>query len=595
MVVVKIDSFGGMIPAQDKRLLPANSSSLTVNSWLSTGALEGIREPVVAHTLANEFAQKAYRIPKEFSDKDRIVDSYWLEFDSADVDVINSPTINDSFERFYWAGPGLVPQYNTKARIIANTASFLLGVPGPAAAPSVTQPITGAGIQETRAYVYTWVTAYGEEGPPSLPTLLLGWTGNPWNIAMVAPGAGDLANRNLAFVRIYRTITGSGGSTTFYLLAEQDITDLTYVDTSASVTLTGNEVLQSTFWSGPPSDLTGMISMPNGIVAGFRKNEVWFCEPYRPHAWPTQYTVAVEYPVVGLGVIGQSLIVCTTGSPYAISGTNPAAMAISRISSNEPCTCRGSIVSTAMGVVYASPNGIVVAVPGAAQVVTKPIITKDYWGDPQTNVYLNSLRAAVLDGAYYCWGSVLSGCFDAGAFDTAAFLQEDLTGAYTGAVIDTSNPRISYIRMLADAPTFNCFTDQWTGEVFLIRDGQVLWVDVTNTRPHGPYLWRSKVIQTPNKRNLAAMRVEFETYLGSPELNPAPNTAPVQTLAPDQYGLVRVYADGVLRFTREIRVSGEAMRLPSGFKALDWEIEIEGNVKVTSVEVATSMRELRSV
>jgi hypothetical protein len=88
------------------------------------------------------------------------------------------------------------------------------------------------------------------------------------------------------------------------------------------------------------------------------------------------------------------------------------------------------------------------------------------------------------------------------------------------------------------------------------------------------------------------MRTYFELWPDSPELNPVPNASLVQDLAADQYGLIRVYCDGVLRFTRELRTSGEIMKLPSGFKATYWQIEVEGRVRIKSIEIATSAKEL---
>ena len=88
------------------------------------------------------------------------------------------------------------------------------------------------------------------------------------------------------------------------------------------------------------------------------------------------------------------------------------------------------------------------------------------------------------------------------------------------------------------------------------------------------------------------MRIYFSTFSDTPTLNPVPNTNPVQTLAADQWGLARLYADGVLCFTRELRKSGDLFRLPSGFKATFWQVEIEARVQINSVEIATSAKEL---
>jgi hypothetical protein len=724
MVALKLKNFGGMIPAVDPRLLPDNMAELSENTWSYTGSIEGLRTPTVVHTLVNPLSRKVFRIPKQYYDKAHISDSLWLEFTNPNTDVIHSPTVGDTYNRYYWASSqdysADSPKYNTKARIelglagYAGNDPFLLGIPAPAVAPFVsratgvyileastasysvlkgttkiyysrgygqdadsfnnttgvddvayelygatkaisslkgnvdqsatpsqtsvaknkynvagqraemryttvqsglritisdtggitlgvptqptaatsTNPHEGTGVQESRAYVYTWVSEYGEEGPPSPATLYNGWSGDPWIVQLTAPTVTNTTNRNLTNARIYRTVTGVGGATTYFFVAELPISQTLYTDTIDDTVVSANPILASTYWYAPPSDLEGMVAMPNGMIAGWRENEIWFCEPYRPHAWPPPYTLAVEFHIVGLGVIGQSLIVCTTGAPFSISGVNPASMSVSRITSNESCLSRGSIINTASGVIYASQHGLVLAVPGSAQVITRDMITKDHWLDAVNHLNIPSLHASILNGSYFCWGTVQPGCFEPTAFEVSAFLQEDFTGAKTGAIIDFTNQRVSYNRLTSDEVTYNCYIDTWTGETFVVRGGSVYWQDISVEREHGEFTWKSKILETPNKRSFEAMRVYFSTFSDTPELNPVPNTAAVQTLAADQWGLVRLYADGNLCFTREIRKSGDLFRLPSGFKATYWQIEIESRVQINSVEIATSAKEL---
>lgn len=98
-----------------------------------------------------------------------------------------------------------------------------------------------------------------------------------------------------------------------------------------------------------------------------------------------------------------------------------------------------------------------------------------------------------------------------------------------------------------------------------------------------------------DKKNFVAQKVYFNSPSWLPALNPVPNASLVQTLADDQWGLVRCYADGRLVHTRELRVSGEQMRLPSGFKADFWQWEIEARVELKSFQAATTTDELRQV
>lgn len=596
MVAINLESFGGMIPAVDDRLLPNSHAALSENAWVYKGTLHGFHEPVSVYSCQEPTTKKVYRIPLQYYDKDHIPDSFWMEFDVADTDIIRSPTIGDSFDRYYWAASqdvvASVPKYNTKARILNGDDPYTLGIPAPTVAPAVGSVSGGTAPTESRAYVYTWVSAYGEESAPSPPVTYTGNANGTWNLTVTAPGA-VATDRNLTHVNIYRTITSSLGTATYYFVAQITIVTTSYADAVATTTVSIANILKSIYWTPPPEDLEGMVSMPNGMVAGWRGNEVWFCEPYRLHTWPSIYTVAVEYPIVGCGVIGQTLIVCTTGNPYAISGINPANMAISRLAQFEPCLSRSSIVSTPAGVAYASSNGLAIAQPGAVNVVSRQMVGKDDW---QSLLMLPTLRATTLNGGYYAWGSVRAGCFDSEAFDDGSFLQDDYTGAYTGAFIDINDARVSYHRLsFPDDPTDNVITDHWTGEIFLLRDGEVLWLDISSTRVEGAFKWRSKPFNMQERKNLGAMRVWFDTNSNLPDLNPVRNTYLVQDLADDQYGLVRVYADNNLVYTNELRTSGELMRLPSGFKAQYYQIEIEARVEIAKIEAASSVKELRVV
>ena len=588
MVALKLQNFGGMIPAVDPHLLPPNSAEHCENAWVNSGALQGFRELELIYTPTDPLTKRVFRIPVEKVDSARIFNSYWLEFDTPNVTVIQAPTIGDQFERYYWASDNGRPYYNTKARIASGDPPLVLGVPAPSVAPGVTVS-GGSPPTESRAYVYTWVTQFGEEGPPSPPTLVNGNIDGTWTITLTAPTTANTDDRLLDKVRIYRTVSGVGGETDYFFVAEQSISVTTYADTTASVT--GNRLLESIFWTEPPTDLQGFVTMPNGIIAAWRENEIWFCEPFRPHAWPVSYQVSVESKVVGCGAIGQTLIVCTEGAPFAVSGINPASMAISRLATFEPCVSRGSIVSTPIGVIYASPNGLALANPGASVVVTRQMISRDKWGDL---LPLPTLFGAIFNGSYYCFGTIARGTFDDGAFDEA-FLVDDYTGAYTGAYIDVNDMRVAYSALNSPVPVRSVYTDFWTGEVFVHRDDGVYWLDQSPKRARGAFSWRSKILETPNQRNFEAMRVYFTTFPDTPELNPVQNVSPAQALQPDQWGLVRVYADGNLRFTRELRRSGEFFRLPSGFKATFWQIEIEARVRIDSVEIATTARELSSV
>jgi hypothetical protein len=64
MVAVKLEQFGGMLPAVDTRLLPPNQAEASQNAWLYTGNIEPFRNQTLIYTNLVPTTRKAYRIPK---------------------------------------------------------------------------------------------------------------------------------------------------------------------------------------------------------------------------------------------------------------------------------------------------------------------------------------------------------------------------------------------------------------------------------------------------------------------------------------------------------------------------------------------------
>lgn len=595
MVALRISPFGGMIPAIDDGLLPDTAAAYAENTWVYPGTVKGMPELKLLRNNTSAAISKVYRLPNNFIDREHLADSFFMEFQDAETDVIRSLVVDDQHDRYYFASPTTPPSYNTRARIEAGDPPWLLGIEQPAAITSITASGGGSSTLVSRAYVYTHVSAYGEESAPSDPFLLTGKKlDDTFAIVLPAAAASDLGvNRNLTRTRIYRTVTATNGVTTYFLVTELPIATTTYNDNETDAAVSLRSQLQSTNWTPPPSDLKGFISMSNGMVAGFRENEVWFCEPFRMHAWPAIYVIAVEYPIVGLGVTDQSLIICTEGFPHVATGTRPEAITVAKVAGLLPCTSRGSIISTVDGVFFSSSEGLVLANSGGVNVVTKELIRKDKW---LHLVSTSTLRAVRLGAAYFGFGSARFGIFEETAFDEGGFEQEDLGGGRRGLLIDPTSQTVAFNLMTSSEAVTNIFTDAWSGEVFVIKGDKTYWLDISDTQqPRQPFVWRSKIFQPSIKKNFQAMKVYFNETPALPALNPVPDASLVQTLKPDQWGLVRLYADGRHVYTRELRVSGEQFRLPSGFRADFWQWEIEARVEIDNIQAATSPTELRTI
>lgn len=601
MTAARISPFGGMVPAVDDALLAPINAAYTEDTWTYSGNVVGLPVRKNIYTLVNQNATKVYRVPNNYTDSLHLTDSVWLEFAHPDTDVLRTQVVGDTFDRYYWASPLDVPRYMTYAQLVAGApalaTAYILGIPQPG---TITGIVSGGSSPTLKsvAYTQTFVSAYGEEGPPSAPKVYSGQKIDAtYTITFSQPDPLDLGtNRNITKMRLYRTITATNGTTTYFFVTEVPVGTVSYADNAAINTdavIGLNAEIESTNWSGPPSDLQGWVSMTNGIVAGFRNNEIWFCEPYRMHAWPAIYTLAVEYPIVGLGVQNNALVVCTDGFAYVINGSHPSSMSLQKIAGLMPCTARGSILSTTDGVYFSTPAGLALVANGSVVIATKELIRKDKWN---ALVQINTLRAAQLGAAYYAFGQPVLGVFQTDTFQNNMVQLTDFAGALAGMLIDPTSASVAFNNLTTNDPITNIMTDVWSGEVFVIHNGAVEWLDISDTQQtKAPFIWRSKLFQTPKKDNFNVAKIFFDVPPGTVALNPVEIEGSPQVLQSDQWGLFRAYADGDLVMTRELRVSGEQFRLPSGFKADFWQFEVEARVQISSMQVATSAAELAAV
>ena len=132
----------------------------------------------------------------------------WISFDHY-ASIMESPVPEDSFKRIYSTGHTESGQTVARVRDGQSASNmqnqlFKLGVPKPGAGPTVTATTTSNTDIEnpiSRAYAITYVTAFGEEGQPSEPTLIDVYTDQTVTItAGSAP-----ASRNITTIRLYRT------------------------------------------------------------------------------------------------------------------------------------------------------------------------------------------------------------------------------------------------------------------------------------------------------------------------------------------------------------------------------------------------------
>jgi hypothetical protein len=461
---------------------------------------------------------------------------------------------------------------------------------------------TSSSLLSARSYVYTYLTEYGEESPPSPATLVTGWSNGVWTLSLFTPPPDQMGvTRNITTTRIYRTITAQAGPTTYFFVAEQAVELETYVDTIGDDVIAANFLLQSQLWTPPPENLQGFVSLPNGVFAGWKDNEIWFSEPYRPHAWPPSYVLTSEYPIVGLGVTGNSVVACTSGAPYIASGSSPGTMSGTKVAHSEPCHSRGSIVSNNDGVYYTSPNGLIlVTQAGTVQNTSDPWITREKWKQLTPN---RNLRSVFLASSYYSLGCVRNG--DASVAQQGFTIELNAADAQSFTIWpQPGGHRIGFSK-LGPPNGFNVdnvFLDPWSGVGCILQNGGVYYFDFEDQASvMQTYVWKSKLFQQKSKKNFEAMRIWFSIPDGTPALNATrleaeTDDAVWDSLPADRYGFIRVYAGpGVLVTVREIRVPQEILRILSGFKYETWQFEIEARVPISNIQIGTSVKALANL
>lgn len=560
MSVVSFYAFRGMRPVVAPKLLPENFSQAATNTSLLTGNVRPYFQPLFDVTLGKQTGD----IKTLFEIKEDVW-CHWVE----EVDVARMPIENNNLNRVAFTGTDQ-PRV-TDAQLATQgggsnypEVSYGLGVPVPDKILEVSVEVTPpdgvqlnwdiAGTAEdnigdriARVYTYTFVNTLNEEGAPADPSQVVYSNKdecvNLTNFAG-APSGPYLIDR----VRIYRSITSATGVATFLFVDEVAFPVIEpYKDCKADTEL--GEALPSATWSEPPTGLRGITAMANGMLAGFVDNTLYFSEPYQGHAWPEDYIRAVDFNVIGLASSGNMLFVMTEGYPYVAVGNHPDVISLNKLERAQACTSSRSIVDMGVGAIYASAEGLVRLTIGGAEVITAGVFDRRVWShiDPTT------LHGYFYKDRYF-------------GFYKDAPAVPDLDIPTTGGFIfDPDNKDV-------------VFTDQHgTSGYFDQVDGFLYYTTASPNEVYGwdqdvgndlTYRWRSRVVEA-RRTNFTAARVQAQAY-------------PVT---------FRIFTNGTLKLTKTVQ-DRRPFRLPSGFTARDWEVEIEGTEEVEGVFFADTMEEL---
>lgn len=616
--------FGGMVPRLQSFILPDTNSQISIDANLLSGGLEAFRADVPVQQLDKLYSDMYLyrRGSRYYINEDPYAGApQWLFFEEH-KDVVSSPVFDDVANQMYvtYKDEFRVFDSNTLKLIdttINSSNSLLVGL------SKVDQPSmqlvaesTSTVDDETRAYVVCsvreWQSGKLDIGEPSLPakqstgeTFIDMVAGEVPQITFERPE--DYLERGITHLYVYRSRVTIAGEATYALVIMIDIRDgaampvnverqgNTFIFKDTVATLDLQDSLVSSTWQAPPDNLQGIISMRNGILAGFLDKTVYISEPNMPHAWPEAYRIPTDYEIVGLGVFGNTLVICTKGYTFVCVVSNPSAALLIPIQEAAPCVSKRSIVSMTAGVLYASKLGIFHVNGSGAQLITKQLITDKEWEiyNPET------MRATPFQNRYAVF-------FDGKNYEINGFVVDFVE----------ANIGLQGISTYADAIWYDDITDS----VYVIYkhpavDRPFLMRFAEGSQDSRNMLWRSKqYFSDDGLFTLAAGKINFyddsKSY-EAPKFSYIESSNAFDVNVIDTFSIsgdantnarnfidslgtstrFRLYINNKFRYATPI-FNNKPFRLPAGFRGDSYYFEVEGTLPVKRVQVATSIGEL---
>jgi hypothetical protein len=299
MAKILIDIFGGEIPKLAEHVLEAKNASMTLDAKVDSGELTAWQDDSKIENLTLADPLTLYQYVQDSGATDD-----WF-YSAEDLDFVNTPQSNDTYERVYFAGAENDqqidvfdhPNYGYKElRCFPNdldvavdwdgdTHYYVLGVIAPDDVPMAIYDQADAagrgGGSDDFSIVYTYVTQHGEEGPPSSPSVAATMDQADLIKYYIKPPDGlgtDEAQMHEDFnyyvdsVRFYRTSAGVN-STDFLYVGESTLSSMKTIVSFAGGAGPWTTLNVSSYVSG-----TGVITTTEdwtGFTDGFDETDKW--------------------------------------------------------------------------------------------------------------------------------------------------------------------------------------------------------------------------------------------------------------------------------------------------------------------------------
>ena len=410
MAQITFSDFGGIAPGISPSRLPDNAAMKAHNCRLKSGRLDPLHEPMQDERRVNfegglnEIADAKTIYLWNKSDGE----SEWIAWPGR-VHVAPSNLAVDKNSRLFVTGETGYPDKDGTepvmyfAREYGYTKYPMIKAKMPKPIVSLTSEIKDENTLRYTHFFVTWVDQYGYESPVSEPSDEL-----EYNDGMQVKLGEFLITDTYRFARkrrVYKVVTGTE-TESIQFIAEQDRIGTRFMDLYFKVKdEDAGEIL--TQIEAPPAQLDNILWMPGGFYAGVDRSNnrtVCFSDVHLPYSWPLSYQYTVKDDIVGIALIGNTLAVLTTGSPWIISGTAPEAMSVTSLSSPYACVSEASICSLGGTAYFASHMGICAISEGSngVNLLTSNWFSKEAW----EALHPETCQMVVHDQALFFWVGV---------------------------------------------------------------------------------------------------------------------------------------------------------------------------------------------
>lgn len=624
--------FSGIAPRIAPRLLPATLAQEALDVKLWSGELRPQHADEVLQYIPNSI-KSIYRY------KWKNQNYHWLMW-NRDTKVAKGPVYDDENNRIYFMNAGgffvtdssLLKDQDYATGTLSAGSWYHTAIPEPGQSDIWISGGTGSGDIESRSYVYCYVRQWSDgtidvgksSGPLKNSSDRSRYTvdvrpGQVVDMSIVDPiahanGIGTGINK----IYIYRSEVTSAGQALYSYVDQFDVnlervtnnpaavwvangSYYKYSDSKPSTSL--GEACPSIYWDAPVTGLKGLVSLQNGLFAAYKDSTIYVSDWNAPHAWPYEHKVTIDYPIVGLGSFGNTIVVCTETAPVLIVVQDPTNPTVKAVQENCPCVSADSIVDTRNGVIFASQNGLVLINSTSPTCITEKLITQDEW----LPLHPESLKGAFLNNTYYGFFTNPSDKAAGFIFDLDSYTYSTVYNSIisSGLVFITQPAKVVY-NDIEQTQLYVCYPHEDLARYSLCSFA-------SNPRINKSFRWRSKVnTSTQGLFNLSVARVMLtpqssakesepvtqeklkgssiaSRVLGSEPINGWCNSAHKLDLADNT--VFNYYVNGDLKYSREVKDS-KPFRLPSGFRGETVEVEVKSNVHIHSITLASSMGEL---